>query len=86
MNIRCLSNDDDKGNDENVPSYQNECASFFLFFFLNFFAFISTLLQWQNICELPTESWGTRLSSDKFGLREEVEFVPVFTTSSKQRR
>ena len=64
-----LSNDDGEGN-ENVPSYLNECM----------FDFSS--LEMANIGELPYGVLGT---APKFGLREEIEFVPVLT-SSKQRR
>ena len=64
-----LSNDDVEGN-ENVPSYLNECV----------FNFNS--LKMPNIGELPYGVLGT---APKFGLREEIEFVPVLT-SSKQRR
>ena len=57
--------------------YQNECA------FFNFFAAISVnSLKIANIGELPQGVLGT---APKFGLSEEIEFVPVFT-SSKQRR
>ena len=64
-----LSNDDGEGN-ENVPSYLNECV----------FNFNS--LKMPNIGELP---YGILETAPKFGLREEIEFVPVLT-SSKQRR
>ena len=64
-----LSNDDGEGN-ENVPSYLNECM----------FDFNS--LKMANIGELPYGILGT---APKFGLREEIEFVSVLT-SSKQRR
>ena len=72
-----LSNDDGEGN-ENVPSYQNECVVF-----LNFFALISVnSSKMENIGELPYGVLGT---APKFGLREEIEYAPAFT-SSKQRR
>ena len=72
MNIGRLSNDDGEGN-ENVTSYQNECA------FLNFYF---NSLKISNIGELLYGVLGT--TPNKFGLTEEIEFVPVFT-SSKQR-
>ena len=62
MNIGCLSNDDGEGN-ENVPSYQNECA-----FFLNFHF---NSLKMANIGQLRMESWRSHPSSDsekKFNL------------------
>ena len=76
MNIGRLSNDDGEDN-KNVPSYQNEG----LFFFLNFFR-VDFSLKMANIGQLPYGVLGT---PPKFGLREETEFVAVFT-SSKQRR
>ena len=62
MNIGRLSNDDGEGN-ENVPSYQNECA-----FFLNFHF---NSLKMANIGQLRMESWRSHPSSDsekKFNL------------------
>ena len=54
--------------------------SFFISF--NFFAFIDVdALKMAHIGELPYRGLGT---TPKFGLREEIEFAPVFT-SSKQR-
>ena len=77
MNIGHLSNDDGEGN-ENVPSYQNEMRAFFL----NFSTFIYVdSLKMANKVELPYGVLGT---APEFGLREEIKFVPVFT-SSKHR-
>ena len=62
---------------ENVPSYQNEIRAF-----LNSSAFISVnYLKMANTDESPYGVLGT---SPKFGLREEIEFAPEFT-SSKHR-
>ena len=70
MNIGRLSNYDGEGN-ENVPSYQNKCV-----FFFNFYP-----LKIANIGELPYGVLGTVL---KFGLREEIKFVPVFKPSNQR--
>ena len=77
LNIGCLSNDDDEGN-ENVPGYQMNALFFCLFFFLNFFAFIAVnSLKMANKGEPP---YGFLETTPNFGLREEIEFVPVFTS------
>ena len=76
MNIGRFSNDE--GN-ENVSSYRNECL--FLFLFWNFRVYFNAV-KMAYISELPTESRGPH---PRFGLREEIELVPVFT-SFKQRR
>ena len=81
MNIRRLSNNDGEGN-ENVLGYQNECTGFFFFNLFALIYFIS--LQMANVGELPYEVLGT---APKFGLREEIEFAPVFvlkTTLQKE--
>ena len=73
-----VSNDDGEGN-ENVPSYQNRKCELFFF---NFSAFISVnSLKMANKSEF---SYGVLGTAPKFGLREEIEFVPVLT-SSKHR-
>ena len=78
MNIGRLSNNDGEGN-ENVPSYQNDCA-----FFLSSFSRFFNSLKIANISELPYGVLGT---APKFGVREEIEFAPVFvlkTTLQKE--
>ena len=68
--VRAFNSNDDGEGKENVLSYLNECV-----FNLN-------SLKMANIGELP---YGVLETAPKFGLREEIKFVPVFT-SSKQRR
>ena len=77
MNTGCLSNDDGEGI-ENVLSYQNECAFFNCFAFIFFNSF-----KMADIGELPK---GVLRTAPKFGLREEIEFVPVFTPSKQRRK
>ena len=78
MNIGCLSNDDGEGH-ENVHGYKmNALFFFFFFFFFNFSAFIAVnSLKMANKGEPPYGVLGT---APNFGLREEIEFVPVFTS------
>ena len=77
MNIGRLSNDDWEDN-ANLPSYQNDCA-----FFLSSFSRFFNSLKIANISELPYGVLGT---APKFGVREEIEFVPVFTSSKQCRK
>ena len=82
-NIGRLSNNDGESN-KNVPSYQNECVFLFCFvLFFVLFCFYFNSLKVANIGELPYIVLGT---AAKFGLREEIEFVPVFTSSKQPRK
>ena len=78
MNIGRLSNGDDES-DKNVSSFQNECA-----FLKKLIGVYLNYLKMANIGELPFGVLGTTPNC-KFGFREEIKFVPVFT-SFKQRR
>ena len=52
-------------------------------FFLSSFSRCFNSLKIANISELPYGVLGT---APKFGLREEIEFVPVFTSSKQCRK
>ena len=49
---------------ENVSSCQMFLCLFVVFFFLNFLAFLSSLLKWQILVNFPTGSGGPHPSSD----------------------
>ena len=70
MNIGRLSNDDGEGN-QNVPSYEDEYV----------FRVYFNSLTIPNIGELQYGVLGT---APKFGLREEIKFVPVFKPSNQR--
>ena len=64
------------GRQKNVPSYEDECVFFFELFRVYF-----NFLKIANIGELQYGVLGT---APKFGLREEIKFVPVFKPSNQR--